>query len=134
MPQPQDSLTAAWRALRRAAPALALLVPFLASAQALLQPCRVTGIKTGVQCGVLVRPLDPARPDGVQIDIHYVVVPALARRKLADPVFLLAGGPGQSAIALAPLVAQQMSRLGNRRDLVLIDQRGTGRSAPLMCA
>ena len=38
------------------------------------------------------------------IDVHYVVVPAMARRKLPDPVFLLAGGPGQSAIELAPAV------------------------------
>jgi pimeloyl-ACP methyl ester carboxylesterase len=134
MTHPQDSLAAVPRALRRVASALALLLPWLALAQSPLSPCRVAGIKTEVQCGVLARPLNPVRPHGVQIDIHYVVVPALARRKLADPVFLLAGGPGQSAISLAPQVAQQMSRLGNRRDLVLVDQRGTGQSAPLMCA
>lgn len=133
MHHPQNFLTALQRALGRAALAPALLLPLLAPAQP-VAPCRVAGIKTGVQCGVLARPLDPARPDGVQINIHYVVVPALARRKLPDPVFLLAGGPGQSAISLAPQVAQQMNRLGNRRDLVLVDQRGTGRSAPLMCA
>ena len=134
MPNFHNLLIPVRRALRRAAPGLALLVPLLATAQSPLVPCRVAGIKTGVQCGVLARPLDPARPAGVQIDIHYVVVPALARRKLPDPVFLLAGGPGQSAIAQAPQVAQQLNRLGNRRDLVLVDQRGTGRSAPLMCA
>lgn len=99
-----------------------------------LKSCRVPGIKNEVQCGVLPRALDPAQPSGVKIDIHYVVVPALARRKLPDPVFVLAGGPGQSAIAVAPMVAQQMSRLSNRRDLVFVDQRGTGKSAPLMCA
>ncbi len=103
-------------------------------ASAELKPCRVPGIKTEVQCGVLPRALDPAQPSGVKIDIHYVVVPALARRKLPDPVFLLAGGPGQSAVSVAPMVAQQMSRLNNRRDLVFVDQRGTGKSAPLMCA
>ncbi|MBK9573950.1 MAG: alpha/beta hydrolase [Rhodoferax sp.] len=103
-------------------------------ASAELKPCRVPGIKTEVQCGVLQRALDPAQPSSVKIDIHYVVVPALARRKLPDPVFVLAGGPGQSAISVAPMVVQQMSRLGNRRDLVFVDQRGTGKSAPLMCA
>ena len=60
-------------------------------------------------------------------------MPALARRKLPDPVFFLAGGPGQSAIGVAPMITQQMSRLNNRRDLVFVDQRGTGQSAPLMC-
>ena len=98
-----------------------------------LKPCRVPGIKTEVQCGVLSRALDPAQAAGVRIDVHYMVVPALARRKKSDPVFFLAGGPGQSAIKVAPMLLQQFARLNNRRDLVFVDQRGTGRSAPLLC-
>jgi pimeloyl-ACP methyl ester carboxylesterase len=98
-----------------------------------LKTCRVAGLRHPAQCGVLKRPLDPARPSGVQIDIHYAVVPALARRKLPDPVFLLAGGPGQSAISLAPQVLALFTRLNNRRDIVFVDQRGTGLSAPLKC-
>ena len=119
--------------------ALALLFAFfLPSATAVagaqdLKPCRVPGIKTEVQCGVLSRALDPAQAAGVRIDVHYVVVPALARRKKSDPVFFLAGGPGQSAIKVAPMLLQQFARLNNRRDLVFVDQRGTGRSAPLLC-
>ncbi|MEO8155799.1 MAG: alpha/beta hydrolase [Rhizobacter sp.] len=97
------------------------------------EPCRVPGIRHEVLCGQVQRALDPARPDGVKIVVHYVVVPALARRKWADPVFLLAGGPGQSATALAPNVLPLFSRLNNRRDIVFVDQRGTGRSAPLVC-
>lgn len=96
-------------------------------------PCRVPGLATEVRCGSVTRPLDPARPDGIRIEVHYLLVPAMARRKLPDPVLLLAGGPGQSAIALAPSVLPLFSRLNNRRDLVFIDQRGTGRSAPLQC-
>jgi len=106
--------------------------PSVAPASA-LQPCRVDGVPTEVLCGGLSRPLDPARPDGVKIDIRYVVVPALARNKLPDPVLLLAGGPGQSATALTASVLPRLSRLNYRRDLVFIDQRGTGRSAPLSC-
>jgi len=98
-----------------------------------LHPCRIDGVPTEVLCGSLKRPLDPARPEGVRIDLHYVVVPALARNKLPDPVLLLAGGPGQSAIALTASVTPRLSRLNYRRDLVFIDQRGTGRSAPLSC-
>jgi pimeloyl-ACP methyl ester carboxylesterase len=98
-----------------------------------LTECRVEGIPNSVQCGAIDRPLDPARAQGPQVRIHYVVVPAMARRKLADPVFLLAGGPGQSAIQLAPSVLPLLSRLNNRRDVVFVDQRGTGRSAPLEC-
>lgn len=96
-------------------------------------PCRVPGVAHEVRCGVVQRPLDPAQPGGPQIDIHYVLVPAVARRRLPDPVFLLAGGPGQSAIALAPAVLPLWARLNNRRDIVFVDQRGTGRSVPLAC-
>lgn len=96
--------------------------------------CWLNGWPHAARCGVLQRPLDPARPQGVLIDIHYAVVPALARNKAMDAVFLFAGGPGQSAIDLAGLLASLHSRLQQRRDLVFVDQRGTGRSAPLKCA
>jgi pimeloyl-ACP methyl ester carboxylesterase len=97
-------------------------------------PCRVEGLPNELLCGVVQRPLDPARPDGTRIDVHYLLVPAMARNKQPDAVLMLAGGPGQSAIDLAPMVLPLMARLNNRRDLVFIDQRGTGRSAPLQCA
>ena len=96
--------------------------------------CRLPGVASAARCGSLRRPLDPSQPGGVQIDIHFAVLPALARHKAADAVFFLAGGPGQSAISLAGALAAQQGRLGQRRDLVFVDQRGTGRSAPLRCA
>ncbi|WP_292441881.1 alpha/beta fold hydrolase [Methylibium sp.] len=97
-------------------------------------PCRVDGLRHEVLCGRVSRPLDPAQPAGRRIDVHYVVVPATALAKRPDPVFFFAGGPGQSAIALAGRVMPLFQRLNNRRDIVFIDQRGTGRSAPLTCA
>ncbi|RZJ07118.1 MAG: alpha/beta hydrolase [Rubrivivax sp.] len=115
---------------------LALLMMMTATSAAMaapLKPCRLDGIPNELQCGSLQRPLDPTRPDGVKIDIHYLVVPALARNKQPDAVLMLAGGPGQSAIEVAARVLPRLSRLGNRRDLVFVDQRGTGRSAPLNC-
>jgi pimeloyl-ACP methyl ester carboxylesterase len=127
MPQEETKPLRAWLAL-----ALCLCAG-VASAQALTD-CRVAGLRNSVKCGVVQRALDPAHPDGAKIGVHYVVVPAMARRKLADPVFLLAGGPGQSAIDIAPQVMPLFARLNNRRDIVFVDQRGTGRSAPLDCA
>ena len=102
-------------------------------AGAALTPCRLKGLEHEARCGVVQRPLDPAQPQGPQIDVHFAVLPALARHKKEDPVFFFAGGPGQSAIALAGTLARPLARLSNRRDVVLIDQRGTGRSAPLQC-
>ncbi|TDM06154.1 MAG: cysteine protease [Ideonella sp. MAG2] len=99
-----------------------------------LKPCRLKGVEHEARCGVLKRPLNPAQPQGPQIDVHVAVLPAVARVKKPDPVVFFAGGPGQSAIDLAGSISQLMSRFSNRRDLVLIDQRGTGRSAPLKCA
>ena len=98
------------------------------------QPCRLEGLPQAARCGVVKRPLDPAQPQGVLIDVHYAVVPALARHKADDAVFFFAGGPGQSAIDLAGPLAARYGRLNQRRDLVFIDQRGTGLSAPLKCA
>ncbi|MBC7733297.1 MAG: hypothetical protein H7306_15605, partial [Bacteriovorax sp.] len=71
------------------------------ASEAPLTECHVPGIRHAVRCGVVRRALDPARPAGTTIAVHYIVVPAMARRKLPDPVFLLAGGPGQSAIGIA---------------------------------
>jgi pimeloyl-ACP methyl ester carboxylesterase len=128
------------RIWRRRAGALAFLALGLAhapspvAAAAALVPCRLPGVEQGALCGVLARPLDPAAPQGRRIDIHFAVLPALARNKKPDPVFFFAGGPGQSALALAGPVSGLLARLQNRRDIVLIDQRGTGRSAPLRCA
>ena len=98
-----------------------------------LKPCRLQGVTHDSFCGVLRRPLDPAIPQGTQIDIHYAVLPALARNRKPDPVLFFAGGPGQSAMALAGPASRMFTRLSNRRDVVLIDQRGTGSSAPLFC-
>jgi hypothetical protein len=98
-----------------------------------LHTCRLKDVEVDARCGVLRRPLDPARPQGVQIDLHVAVLPAIARRRLPDPVVFIAGGPGQSAISLAGPVSQLMTRELNRRDVILVDQRGTGQSAPLRC-
>ena len=124
------------RLIRHAA--LATVLASLASAGARaaalpLHACRLAGLEHDAQCGVLQRPLDPAKPGGTQIGLHVVVIPALARQKLPDPLFFFAGGPGQGAVSLAGTIERLTSRLGARRDLVLIDQRGTGHSAPLHC-
>ena len=96
--------------------------------------CRLKGLERSALCGSVSRALDPLQPRGQRVDIHFAVLPALARRKAADAVFFFAGGPGQSAIDLAGPLSRRFVRLSNRRDLVFVDQRGTGRSAPLKCA
>lgn len=106
-------------------------------------PCRLPGLDTEVQCGSISRPLSPKavasqreqRGSGGarSIDIHFAVLPAVATHHQSDPVVFLAGGPGQSAMDLAGTVAGLMRSVMNQRDVILVDQRGTGRSAPLAC-
>lgn len=98
-----------------------------------LAPCRLKGLEQEALCGRLLRPLDPERAEGATIELVYALLPALSRHKLPDPVLFVAGGPGQSATGLAAPLAAQFAGLRNRRDLVFVDQRGTGRSAPLNC-
>lgn len=113
--------------------AVLALAALAGTGQAATKACRVPDFPQEVQCGQIARPLDPAQPDGKKIDIHYVVVPSQDRNKLHDAVFLLAGGPGQSAVQLAGYGKALFERLNRRRDLVFVDQRGTGKSAPLEC-
>ena len=123
--------------MRRSA---ALLWALLSLPAAAAQPpeglaaCRLEGVEHAAWCGSVPRPLDPGLPGGRTIDVHFAVLPAVARNKRPDPVFFFAGGPGQSAIEVAGTVSRLLARFGNRRDVVLVDQRGTGRSAPLRCA
>ncbi len=124
---------ATMRAMRNPTVLLGALLLTLSAQAAELKACRLRGVEHEALCGVVVRALDPARPQGVQIDIHFAVLPALARNKLPDPVFFFAGGPGQSAIEIAAQVGAMLGRFTNRRDIVLIDQRGVGKSAPLVC-
>jgi pimeloyl-ACP methyl ester carboxylesterase len=98
-----------------------------------LSPCRLKGSAYQAQCGTLRVPEDRARPAGRQIELRVAVVPALAREPEADPLFLLAGGPGQAATeAMGPILGA-FERVHRSRDLVLVDQRGTGASHPLRC-
>lgn len=112
---------------------LLLTVGAARAAPAALQPCWLQGVPHQALCASVSRALDPAQEQGVRIELHFAVLPALARHKKPDPVFFIAGGPGQSAMALAGPVSAMLARFGNRRDIVLVDQRGTGRSAPLQC-
>jgi pimeloyl-ACP methyl ester carboxylesterase len=94
-------------------------------------PLRLSSIQA--RCGVLEVPEDRTHPDGAQIGIAIAVVPALNRRANAAPLFLLAGGPGQGATGMYVSLAAAFARVNRDHDIVLVDQRGTGRSAPINC-
>jgi pimeloyl-ACP methyl ester carboxylesterase len=86
------------------------------------------------ECGVLQVAENPDQPGGRQIGLHIARVGAISRRKQPDPLFVLAGGPGAAAGAFYVSVSPAFARIQRDRDIVLIDQRGTGGSNPLECA
>lgn len=98
-----------------------------------LAECRLPNLPTAAQCGVLDVPADRSKPAGRKIGIFAAVLPANTVNPKNDPLVILAGGPGQAASHLAPFAAR-LTELRRTRDVVLIDQRGTGRSSPLACA
>jgi pimeloyl-ACP methyl ester carboxylesterase len=85
------------------------------------------------ECGRLAVPENPAAPQGRQIDLRVAVVPAVSTRKHPDPLFILAGGPGMGATSFYTSVAPVFERIHRDRDIVLVDQRGTGGSNALDC-
>lgn len=98
-----------------------------------LKPCRISHVDTEVKCTTLEVFENRTTRQGRKIAINIVVLPAIARNKEPDPVFFFAGGPGQAAGELAREVMAIAGGLNNKRDLVLIDQRGTGKSNGLNC-
>ena len=94
-------------------------------------PLRLASIPA--RCGVLTVAEDRTRPGSAAIGLSIAVVPALNRQAAAAPLFVLAGGPGQGATALYASLAVAFARANRNHDIVLVDQRGTGNSAPLSC-
>lgn len=98
-----------------------------------LKPCHLEGFKEEVLCGSLRVWEDRAAKKGRTIDIQVAVLPALKPESAPDPLFLLAGGPGQGARRYARLVPIAFQKVRRERDVVLVDLRGTGGSNPLAC-
>lgn len=98
-----------------------------------LRPCTVPGTGEPALCGSVNVLESAATSAGRQIGIYVTVVPARAAAVEADPLMLLAGGPGQGAAELARQLSARVGQIRDRFDLLLIDQRGTGQSNGLQC-
>ncbi|HEY6888656.1 MAG TPA: alpha/beta fold hydrolase, partial [Solirubrobacter sp.] len=109
----------------------ALLLAGLASSSAAQAdtPC-----PDGARCSTLTVPLDRTDPAAGTIDIAYALLPRTdMSRPALGTIVPNPGGPGQSTIASAGLYTSGLAPLRKRRDLLLIDPRGTGRSGALPC-
>jgi pimeloyl-ACP methyl ester carboxylesterase len=108
-----------------------------AAARLALSPCELHDAydltRVEADCGRFPVPENPAAPAGRRIELRVAVVPAISRRKSPDPLFVLAGGPGMAATDFYASVAPVFDPIHRDRDIVLVDQRGTGGSNALDC-
>ena len=95
--------------------------------------CVVRGIETPVRCVQIEVPRDWSAPEGEQMQISAAIVPALSANPEPDPLVVLAGGPGQAATDYGAMVYTAFREVRRERDIILFDQRGTGRSSILRC-
>jgi pimeloyl-ACP methyl ester carboxylesterase len=99
-----------------------------------LRPCRLPGIDEELLCGKLTVFENRQSRTGRTIDLNVVVLPALDPNKKEEPLFDLAGGPGAASTEAAPFYAGEAKEARRHRDVVLVDQRGTGESNGLKAA
>ncbi|HWT01417.1 MAG TPA: alpha/beta fold hydrolase [Pyrinomonadaceae bacterium] len=96
--------------------------------------CQMPELKFRAWCGRYEVFEDRASKRGRKIALKVVVLPALAAKPAPDPVFFFAGGPGQGAASLASLIGEgPLTSIRQERDIIFLDQRGTGASNPLTC-
>src|SRR5262249_2012285 len=98
-----------------------------------LEPCRTSDGNTEGLCGKYEVYENRQSKSGRKIALHIMLLPATSAKSEPDPFFCLAGGPGQSATEAYPL-AGFVAKVRDLRDVVLVDQRGTGQSNPLQCS
>jgi pimeloyl-ACP methyl ester carboxylesterase len=96
-----------------------------------VKPCTVEDL--AARCGTLVVPEDRLTGKGRTITVQFVVIRATGTHRAPDPVVYFAGGPGGSAVAEIRSELPDLLNLNVNRDLVFIEQRGTGQSNPLTC-
>ena len=98
-----------------------------------LEACHLEGIKTQVKCGTLEVPENYSELDGKTLSINFAILPAIDSSTYKEPLMFLAGGPGQAAVELAAQIRRSYTEIRKTRDIILVDQRGTGKSHPLQC-
>jgi pimeloyl-ACP methyl ester carboxylesterase len=99
-----------------------------------LAPCRFPNYSQDILCGEYDVFEDRLTKSGRKISLNVVVLPALTSNPAPDPVFFLYGGPGEGAAVAATRGGDAYwHRLRHDRDLVFVDQRGTGNSHSLRC-
>lgn len=115
-----------------AAPAATPAAPRVAFAECRLKNPAGLG-SVAARCGRLSVPENPREPGGRSISLAIALIPSLDARAHRPPLFIVAGGPGQAASDFYAGYSAAFQPTSRARDIVLLDQRGTGGSNPLAC-
>jgi pimeloyl-ACP methyl ester carboxylesterase len=113
--------------------AIALQSASVADAADTLSPCKLPGVTRAAKCGVVEVPENWDEPQGRKLSIAVAVVTAELGDAQKDPIVPLMGGPSESAINAADYYVGIWGPMLRDRDLLLVDQRGAGKSGPLTC-
>ena len=92
-----------------------------------------TNRTANARCGSLEVAENPDDPAGKRIKLNIAMAPATGKTTEPDPVFFFAGGPGQAASETWVMIQPVLNKIRKTRDIVMIDQRGTGGSNKLAC-
>jgi pimeloyl-ACP methyl ester carboxylesterase len=98
-----------------------------------LQSCSVPGVDRSARCGAIEVLENPDQPGSRKLEIHFAVIRATNGHARPDPIVPLLGGPGEAATEAGQMFVQRLAPVLNDRDLLLVDQRGTGQSGALRC-
>ncbi|MBV8119146.1 MAG: alpha/beta fold hydrolase [Alphaproteobacteria bacterium] len=97
--------------------------------------CNLPGVSPDIaprlHCGTIRVPRNYDDPAEGQFKLAVVVVKSAQQPALPDPVVYISGGPGSPLTIYADQQARTLYAAG--RDVILVDQRGTGRSEPKLC-
>jgi pimeloyl-ACP methyl ester carboxylesterase len=98
-----------------------------------LNDCQLRGLDGTAKCGTLQVYENRSTKKGRMIGLNIVVLPATGDKREPDPLVFFAGGPGAAATEDAVGMAKAFPKIREHRDLLFVDQRGTGKSNPLDC-
>ena len=98
-----------------------------------LRPCSLPSVPRPALCGSMAVPEDRTTPHGRLLNLRVAIVAASRSPARRDPLVVLLGGPGESAVADAATYASWLGPLLGDRDLLLVDERGAGGSGALSC-
>ncbi len=101
----------------------------------LFKPCSLSEARVDAveaQCASLEVPENHDAPEGRRIELAIALIPAEGQAE-PDPLVMIAGGPGQSALAAYPMLHAAFADARRNRSVLLVDARGTGGSHPLAC-